>query len=96
MTRDLEEYFGAKNGGALVSSVIPESAASKAGIRAGDVIVSINGHSVRDADELMRQLDDASGEMTVVVVRDKKEMSLKATIEPRRPATPKPGSRPGL
>lgn len=96
MTRDLEEYFGARNGGALVSSVIPESAASKAGIKAGDVIVSINGHGVRDADDLMRQIDDATGEMTVVVVRDRKEVTLKATIEPRRPATPKPGSRPGI
>jgi len=96
MTRDLEEYFGAKNGGALVSSVTPESAASKAGIKAGDVIVSVNGHSVRDSDDLMREIGELTGEVTVVVVRDRKEVTLKATMEPWRPATPRAGSRPGL
>ena len=96
MTRDLEEYFGAKNGGALVSAVTPESAASKAGIKAGDVIVSVNGRSVRDSDDLMREIGELTGEVTVVVVRDKKEVTLKATMEPRRPATPRAGSRPGL
>ena len=28
----------------------------------------------------MRELDDATGEVTIVVLRDKKEMTLKATI----------------
>ena len=48
LTPDLEEYFGAKNGGALVSSVTRDSAAAKAGIKAGDVITSINGKAVTD------------------------------------------------
>ena len=46
LTPELEEYFGAKNGGALVSSVTQDSAAAKAGIKAGDVITSINGRRV--------------------------------------------------
>lgn len=94
LTRDLEEYFGAKNGGALVSSVTPDSAASKAGIKAGDVIVSINGKHVDDADDLIDELEDVDGEATIVVIRDKKEMTLKATIE--RPRAPRAGSRPGV
>ena len=80
LTRDLEEYFGAKNGGALVSGVTPESAASKAGVKAGDVIVSVNGRSVRDAGDLARELADIKGEATIVVLRDRKEMTLKATL----------------
>lgn len=96
LTRDLEEYFGSTNGGALVSSVTPESAAAKAGIKAGDVIVAINGRGVRDADQLRREMDTASGDVNIVVIRDRKEQTLKATIEPRRPATARPGSRPGL
>lgn len=96
ITPELAEYFGAKNGGALVSSVTRDSAAAKAGVKAGDVITSINGRSVRDSDDLVRELDSTSGEATVVVLRDRKEMTLKATIEQRRPATPRAGSRPGI
>ena len=80
LTPDLEEYFGAKNGGVLVSSVAQDSAAAKAGIKAGDVITSINGARVSDPGNLMRELDGATGELTIVVLRDKKEMTLKATL----------------
>lgn len=95
LSRDLEEYFGVKNGGALVSSVTPDSAASKAGIKAGDVIISVNGRSVADADDLIDKIDDINGEATIVVMRDKKEVTLKATIERPKPVTPRAGSRPG-
>lgn len=97
LTNDLREYFGVKNGGALVSSVTPDSAASKAGIKAGDVIVSVNGRSVSDSEELVEQLEDFTGEVTIVVMRDKKEMTLKATLADRpsgeRAIRP---SRPGI
>ncbi len=81
LTPDLEEYFGAKNGGVLVSSVAQDTPASRAGLKAGDVITSINGRQVRDTGDLMNELSDASGEVTVVLLRDKQEMTLKATIE---------------
>jgi serine protease Do len=96
MTDDLQEYFGAKNGGALVSSVTRDSAAAKAGIKAGDVIVSVNGRAVVDANDLINKIEDYDGEVTIVVVRDRKEMTLKATIERPRPVAPRAGSRPGL
>lgn len=96
LTRELQEYFGTKNGGALVSSVTPDSAASKAGIKAGDVIVSINGRSISDADELINELEDINGEATIVVMRDKKELTLKANIERPRASMPRAGSRPGV
>ena len=90
LTPELEEYFGATNGGALVSSVTKESAAAKAGIKAGDVIVSINGKHVDDSDALIRELDDVDGDATIVLLRDRKEMTLKATLERR---TPRPSVR---
>ena len=85
LTPDLEEYFGARNGGALVSSVAQNSAAAKAGVKAGDVITSINGQPVSDSDDLLRELRDRTGEITIVVLRDKKELTLKATIADGRP-----------
>jgi serine protease Do len=81
LTPDLQEYFGATNGGALVSSVAPDSPASRAGLKAGDVITSINGREVRETGDLMRELADASGEVTIVLLRDRQQMTVKATIE---------------
>ena len=80
LTPELEEYFGAKNGGALVSSVQQNSAAAKAGIKPGDVIVSIDGRQVTDANDLMRELRALKGEITIQVLRDRKELTLKATL----------------
>jgi serine protease Do len=80
LTPELEEYFGVTNGGALVSSVAKDSAAAKAGVKAGDVITSINGGRVNDTDDLMRALEDAKGETTIVVTREKKELTLKAGL----------------
>ena len=95
LTPELEEYFGAKTGGVLVSSVAQDSAASKAGLKAGDVITSINGRAVSASSDLMRELSDLNGEITLVILRDRKEMTLKATIEPRQPQRNR-GSRPGI
>ena len=80
LTPELEEYFGARSGGVLVSSVTPDSAAAKAGLKAGDVITSINGRSVTGSAGLMRELRDLSGEVTVGLLRDKQEMTLKAVL----------------
>ena len=85
ITPELAEYFGVKDGGALVSSVTRDSAAAKAGVKAGDVIVSINGRAVRNSDDLLDQLDDIKGDATIVVMRDRKELTLKAVLEDRAP-----------
>ena len=97
LSPQLADYFGVKDGGALVSSVTAGSAAEKAGLKAGDVITSVNGDRVRDADGLSREIGDATGtELSIGIVRDKKETTLKATIESRRPDRPRANSRPGL
>ncbi len=79
LTPQLAEYFGAKDGGVLISSVGKDSPAEKAGLKAGDVITSINGERVRRTGDLVDALRDNTGELAIGVVRDKKEQSLKAT-----------------
>jgi serine protease Do len=85
LTPQLAEYFGAKNGGVLVSSVTSGSAADKAGIKAGDVITSVNGDAVRDSADLIDELRDKTGEITVGIIREKKESTFKATLEDNPP-----------
>ena len=92
MGDQLSQYFGASEGGALITSVEPGSAAEKAGLKAGDVITSINGERVRDAEQVvdtMREVGD--GDVTIGYLRDKKAGTTKATIEPRSA----PGANPG-
>jgi S1-C subfamily serine protease len=91
LSPQLADYFGAANGGVLVSSVTRDSAAEKAGLKAGDVITSINGDRVRDTDDLIDELRGIeSGEVTIGIIRDRKETSVKATIESQR-ASRRPG-----
>lgn len=80
----LAEYFGVKEG-VLVKSVAADSAASKAGLKAGDVITSINGRHVYDSSDITRALDrvETSGEFTLDVTRDRKTQTLKGKLEPR-------------
>ncbi len=82
LSSQLAEYFGTKDG-VLVTSVIDNSAASKAGVKAGDVITSLNGGAVTTAADLRRRaqrLEDGD-EFTLSVVRDRKPLTLKGKIE---------------
>lgn len=81
LSSELADYFGAKDGGALVSGVTKGSAAEKAGLKAGDVITSVNGDRVDDADDLIRELENAKGEVSLGVIRDKKAIVLKALLQ---------------
>lgn len=81
LTDQLAQYFGAKDG-LLVTSVTDGSAASRAGLKAGDVITSIDGRAVRSTAEMVRALREApEDEITIGIVRDKRESSVKAKIE---------------
>lgn len=93
----LAEYFGAKDGGVLVAGVTADSPASKAGLKAGDVITKVNGAAVKDTGELMDALGDVKddGAVTLDIVREKKASTVKATLERSRTTTRSPrGTRP--
>ncbi len=44
--------FGTRNNGVFISSLVSDGIAAKAGLRAGDQIVSINGHSVTRTEDI--------------------------------------------
>jgi serine protease Do len=87
LTPQLGEFFGVKgSNGVLVRSVEKGSRADQAGVRAGDVIVKINGSAVNDCSDFSRLVRSrTSGKTPVVVMRDRKEQTITLTLpEPKR------------
>ena len=80
----LAEFFGVKEG-VLVKLVRKNSLAEKAGIKAGDVVVKVGDSTVATPREITRALRWLASRQTftVVVVRNKQEMSLSVTWEER-------------
>ena len=86
LTRQLGEYFGVKDGeGVLVRSVEKNSAAEKAGLKAGDVIVKADNEKLTDRSDLSHILRNhrTGGKMTLVVMRDRHEQTLTVTLPDR-------------
>ena len=80
----LAEYFGADDGGVLVTSVNEDSPAEAAGLRAGDVIIGVGGDSVEDPGDLMEAIAEADeGEIEIRILRDRSERTLRATLPER-------------
>ncbi len=78
----LAEFFGVKHG-VLVRAVARDSAAAKAGIRAGDVITRICGQPLTDPKEInycLRHGQHPAKSLPIEVVRDHKESTLKIVI----------------
>ena len=82
--KQLGEFFGVPNGeGLLVRSVDRDSPAEKAGIKAGDVMVKIDGRKATDAGDIRSLLRDTREKRTfpVQLIRNKKEMTVNVTVE---------------
>ena len=73
LTPQLAAYFGAKDG-VLIASVSDDSPASRAGLKAGDVVTRINSEQVRSREDLTRLIGDVKdgGDTTIGIVRDRK------------------------
>ena len=86
LTPQLGDFFGAKNGqGVLVRSVEKGSRAEKAGFRAGDVIVRVNGETVNDTGDFTHALRGRKDNpVNVNIIRDKKEQTLTLTLPERK------------
>ena len=84
MTEQLREYFHAPAGrGVLVTEIEPDSAAARAGLRAGDVIIGAGNEPVREPADLRGVVYRAAAgrSLPLRVVRDGRQSTLTATPE---------------
>lgn len=81
LTAQLGEFFGVENGqGLLVNSVSKDSPADKAGLKAGDVIISVDGQTVKNSFDLIRVINEKKeGGIDLTVIRDKKRRNFQVT-----------------
>jgi len=70
VTEELAEYFGLKEAaGAIVTDVVEGSPAAKAGLRRGDVILSMDEQSVKNAEDLVNLVQSKKiGDKAVLLV----------------------------
>ena len=80
---DFGSYFGAPDGeGVLVRDVFPDTPAAKAGLKAGDVITSVDGESVRTAGDLREKLrgDKDAKTLQLGVLRNKSSLTFRVEL----------------
>jgi serine protease Do/serine protease DegQ len=83
LTPDLAEAFAIKHKhGAVVTQVTPGSAAEKAGLKSGDVMVEVNGKPIKEAADVRNAIGllRVGDEVSLTVLRDGKKRELTAVV----------------
>lgn len=84
MTSDLKEAFGTQDRqGVLISQVMKGSAAARAGLKAGDVLVAIGGEPVQSVGDVQGKLKGmaAGRSIAIGIVRDREPTTLNADLD---------------
>jgi serine protease Do/serine protease DegQ len=83
LTPQLAQAFGIpRNRGAVISRVSPNSAADQAGLRAGDVVVAVNGKPIRNATDLRNTIGllRVDERVKLDILRDGRAMTITARM----------------
>jgi serine protease Do len=81
LTKQLADHFGVE-GGALINSVRENSPAAKAGLKAGDIVIEVDGKPIKGDGDIMRAVrEKKQGEVTLTVVRGGNRQTVKVTPE---------------
>lgn len=83
LTEQLGNYFGVAEGkGLLVNTVRENSPAAKAGLKAGDVIVEVDGKAVNEMAELISAVNEKKeGNVALTFIRDRNRQTVSLTPE---------------
>lgn len=89
LSQQMAKFLGVDNNrGVLVMEVIEDSAAQTAGLKAGDVIISVEGEEVSTPSELAQELRE--GKQTLQIVRNKRQQDVPVEIvDSKRKRSPK-------
>jgi serine protease Do len=81
----VSRIYGAPSGGVLVNSVSPNGGAAKAGLQPGDSIVTIDGRSIKDGDDLVADISARKVGSTVRIgyMRNGKQNTANVSIADR-------------
>ncbi len=81
-----EESGWEEKDGAVVKDVVKDGPADKAGVREGDIIVKLQDRTVRDANDVTRDVRKMKpgDEVQILVLRDGKKVNLKANLAERK------------
>jgi len=83
LTPDLAQAFGiSTTQGAVIARVLPDSAAQRAGLKTGDIVVAINDRPIRDAQDLRNAigLSWVDSWVSLAILREGKPMSLRVRL----------------
>jgi membrane-associated protease RseP (regulator of RpoE activity) len=82
--QQLANFFGVKNG-LLVKSVEKQSAAAKAGLKAGDVLLKFNQEDLVTRNDWERNLRASIGKQAqITILREKKQQTLTVQVEAKK------------
>ncbi|HET9299979.1 MAG TPA: PDZ domain-containing protein [Candidatus Polarisedimenticolaceae bacterium] len=81
-TPELREHLGgSRDRGILIGKVVSGKPAEKAGLKVGDLLLSVDGHDVSDFGELVDALEDKDGKtLDIELVRDGKTMHVQVPL----------------
>jgi membrane-associated protease RseP (regulator of RpoE activity) len=81
MTKQLGERYGV-DGGVMINEVRPDSPGARAGLKAGDIVIEVDGKPVRNNFDLIKAVNaKASGDVQLTIMRDRNRQTISVTPE---------------
>ena len=96
MSPSLAEAFGLKNQqGAIINEVLPGTPADKAGLRAGDIVISTDGKKIKNAADLRNRIGllPVGEKIKFRLLRDGKEIDAIITVDENTQAATEPKAK---